>query len=292
MHLLFYLILYPLSLFPLTVLYGIGYIFYLCIYYLIGYRKNVTTKNLMKSFPDLDKKEIKSLRKSYYKHLSQIAAEMLKMLTMTRKHVLRRYVCENPELVNQYYEQGKSVILVSSHYNNWEWMILSLPMQYHHRAVGVGKANTNKSFEKLVNRARTRYGTQVVFADHVREIFQQFEQNNTPVAYMMLSDQSPNNVNKSYKTTFLNQPSAIIYGPEYFAKKYDIPVIYYEIIKERKGHYRIVNHLITDRPTETDHGEITEKYVRHLETTIRRAPAFWLWSHRRWKHKVELPQEN
>ena len=290
MRLLFYLVFYPLSLLPLFVLYGIAYIFYLIINYIVRYRRNIITQNLRNSFPEKSEREIARLRRKYYLHLSQIAAEMLKMLTLSRRQVMRRYRCENPEVVNQFFEKGQSVILMSSHYNDWEWMILSLRMQYRYHAVGVGKANSNKVFEKLINRARTRYGTEVVFADHVREVFQQHEQERTLSAYMMLSDQSPNNVNKSYKTLFLNQPSGMIYGAEYFARKYNLPVVYYEIIKERIGRYKIVNQLITDTPASVKQGEIIERYTKLLETTIQREPEFWLWSHRRWKHKITLEE--
>ncbi len=289
-RILFYFVLYPLSLLPLSVLYGIAYIFYLIIQYIIKYRKKIIVQNLQNSFPDITEKEIAQLTKKYYHHLSQIAAEMLKMLTISKKSLQKRYHCDNPEVVNQYYAQGKSVILMSSHYNNWEWMVLSLSMQYQHHGVGVGKANSNKIFEKLINRARTRYGTEVVFADHVRETYQQYEQNGNLVAYMMLSDQSPNNVHKSYKTMFFNQPSAMIYGAEYFAKKYDLPVIYYAVIKEKKGYYRIHNELITDKPRLANEGEIIEKYVQLMERTIASKPEFWLWSHRRWKLPVTIEQ--
>ena len=288
MRVLFYLVFYPLSLLPLWVLYGIAYIFYLIVNYIIRYRRHIITQNLKRAFPEKSEGEIASLRRKYYLHLSQIAAEMLKMLTLSRKKVMKRYRCENPEVVNRFYDEGKSVILMSSHYNNWEWMILSLPMQFKHAGVGVGKANSNKVFEMLINRARTSYGTVVVFADHVRELFQDRELNRKPTTYMMLSDQSPNNMNKSYKTLFLNQPSGMIYGAEYFARKYDIPVVYYEVIKEKIGHYKIVNQLITDKPTTLGNGEIIKQYTRLLEETIRRQPEFWLWSHRRWKHKVNL----
>lgn len=288
MRVLFYLVFYPLSLLPLWVLYGIAYIFYLIVNYIIRYRRHIISLNLKHAFPEKSDREIASLRRKYYLHLSQIAAEMLKMLTLSRKKVMKRYRCENPEVVNRFYDEGKSVILMSSHYNNWEWMILSLPMQFKHAGVGVGKANSNKVFELLINRARTRYGTVVVFADHVRELFQDREQNRKPTSYMMLSDQSPNDTNKSYKTLFLNQPSGMIYGAEYFARKYDIPVVYYEVIKEKIGHYKIVNQLITDKPTELENGGIIKQYARLLEETIRRQPEYWLWSHRRWKHKVNL----
>lgn len=288
-YLLFYLLLYPLSILPLPILYGIAYIFYLVINHIIHYRRKVITQNLVNAFPEKSQQEIAQLRKQYYRHLAHIAAEMLKMLTMSRKNVLHRYRCENPEVVNRFFKEGRSVILLSSHYNNWEWLVLSLDMQYRHKGVGVGKANSNKHFEKLINAARTRFGTEVVFADHVRERFEFYESQHQPAAYMMLSDQSPNNVNKSYLTTFMNQPAAMIFGAEHFAKKYNLPVIYYEVIKEKNGYYRIVNHLLTDSPCETEHGMITEKYVTLLEATIRREPAYWLWSHRRWKLTVKQP---
>ncbi|MDR1113089.1 MAG: lysophospholipid acyltransferase family protein [Bacteroidales bacterium] len=286
--LLFYLLLYPLSLLPMWALYGLAYLFYLVANYLIGYRKQVIINNLTKSFPEKSEQELRRIRWRYYRHLAQLAAEMLKMLTMSRKMLRKRYYCRNAELVNYYFEQGKSVILMSSHYNNWEWMVLSLEEQFQHHGIGIGKANSNKTFELLINRARTRYGTEVVFADTVRDTFQHYESQHIPVTYMMLSDQSPNNIDKSYKTWFLHQPSGLIYGAEYFAKKYDLPVFYYQVIKDKTGYYHIDMELITENPQDTAYGEIIEKYVQLLEKTICQKPEYWLWSHRRWKRKVRI----
>lgn len=282
---LFYLVLYPLSIIPLRILNILFYAFYLLITYVIKYRKKVTIENIRLSFPEKNEKEIYILYKQYQFHLTQIAAEMLKMITMSRKNLQKRYFCSNPEIVNHYFDQGKSVILVSSHYNNWEWMVLALDSMFFHHGIGVGKANSNKDFEIMINRARTRYGTEVVFADHVRETFERYIESNTPCAYMMLSDQSPNNLKKAYYTTFLNQDSAMIYGAEYFAKKYDFPVFYYQVIKEKSGYYHVELELITEKPLETVYGEITEKYVQLLEKTIKNQPQYWLWSHRRWKNR-------
>lgn len=285
MKLLFYFVLYPISILPLRILYALFYPFYLLITYIIKYRKKVTFDNIDYSFPDWTPVQKRHLYKQYQHHLTHIAAEMLKMLTLSRTHLKKRYYCSNPELLNQYYLQGKSVILVSSHYNNWEWMVLALDSMFKHHGIGVGKANSNKEFERLINKARTRYGTEVVFADHVRETFEQYISTNTPCAYMMLSDQSPNNLKKAYYTTFLNQDSAMIYGAEYFAKKYDFPVFYYQVIKDKPGYYHVELELITDKPIETVYGEITEKYVQLLEKTIKNQPQYWLWSHRRWKNR-------
>lgn len=285
MYLLFYGLLYPLSLLPLRVLYALAYPIYLVLTYVIRYRKKITVENLRLSFPEKSQAEIHQLYKRYNRHLSHIIVEMLKMLTLSKEQLDQRYSCKNPELVNRYFEQKRSVILLSAHYNNWEWMILQLDSMFLHHGVGVGKANSNKKFEHLINKARTRYGTEVVFADHVRELFEQNNTNQTPAAYMMLSDQSPNNLKKSYVTTFLNQESCMIFGGEYFAKKYNLPVVYYQVVKDKPRYYHIELELITENPQETQYGEITEKYTRLLEKTICQQPEFWLWSHRRWKNR-------
>jgi KDO2-lipid IV(A) lauroyltransferase len=278
-------LLFIISYLPLRVLYVLFYPFYLFIHYIIKYRKTVTIENLTLSFPEKSHKEILILYKLFQKHLSHIGAEMVKMLSISKKDVEKRYRCVNAEIVNQFYHQGKSVILISSHYNNWEWMVLRLDEMFLHHGIGVGKANSNKLFEKWINKKRTRFGTEVIFADHIREAFEKYHHQNTPCAYMMLGDQSPNNLKKSYVTTFLNQESCMIYGPEYFAKKYDLPVIYYEVIKTKRGFYELHLELITATPQATATGEIIEKYVQLLEQTIKSAPPHWLWSHRRWKNR-------
>ena len=201
---------------------------------------------------------------------------------------MKRYRCINPELVNTCFEKKQSVILMSSHFNNWEWMVLSLAMQFKHRGVGVGAPNSNKVFEELINHARTRYGTEVIFADHIREDFQKSTSGEQTTAYMMLCDQSPANLSRSYIATFLHQPAAIIFGGEHYAKKYNFPVFYYKVNKVKRGFYEIELKLITDTPNRLPHGAITEQYLALLEKTIREQPVFWLWSHKRWKHAVEL----
>ncbi len=258
-RLAFYLVFYPLSLLPLQVLYGLSDVMCVVLYRLVGYRKAVVRKNLHNSFPNHSGKELLLIEKQYYKHLCDLFVESIKSLTMSKKQVLKRYHCLNEELVNRYFKQGKSVILLSAHYNNWEWMVLSLSMQFLHHGIGVGKANSNKVFELLINRARTRYGTEVVFADTVRETFLHYEQQQKPCAYMMLCDQSPASVKKSFVLEFMHQPSAMIYGGEYFAKKYNYPVFYYVVKKIKRGYYEISLKPITNIPQEEDYGAIVKK---------------------------------
>ena len=278
--------LYPISLLPMPLLYAVGEVVRVFIYTIFRYRLDVVRKNLKNSFPDKSIKELREIERKYYKHLLNIFIEGIKLLTISKKSLMKRYCCVNSEIVNDYFRQGKSVILMSSHYNNWEWMVLSLSLQFDFQGIGVGKPNSNKVFEKIINKARTRYGTEVIFADTVRNDIQKYDQEQKWCAYMMLSDQNPPNIEKSYITTFMNQPSAMIYGAEYFAKKYNYPVFYYVVKQRKRGYYEIEIKKITNNPQNEPYGAIIEKYINYLEQDICKQPQFWLWSHKRWKHKI------
>lgn len=288
--LVIYILLYPLSLLPMNALYGIGKLIRFFLYTLCGYRKKDVRTNLKNSFPTANKTYLSTIEKEYYTHLCNLFVEGVKMLSISRRKIIKRYNCKNPELVNQYFDAGKSVILLSSHYNNWEWMVLSLSMQFKHHGVGVGKENTNKSFEKSINLFRTRYGTEVIFAKTIREVVKQYEDQQKLTTYMMLCDQAPGNAKKSFVINFLNQATDMIYGGEYFARKYNYPVMYYVVRQIKRGYYEVELELISENPQETAYGDIIRSYAHLLERNINNEPTYWLWSHKRWKHKVELPK--
>lgn len=260
-------------------------ILYLIVYYLVRYRRKVTRTNLRNAYPHLTNTERQHLEKAYYRHISDLMIEGIHNLYASPRNILKRYRFINPQLVNDYYEKGQSVILMSSHYNNWEYMITSLNLQIHHHAIGVGKPLDNKSLAGYITRRRSRFDTQIVDQTDVRQTIAYYEQHHVPCAYMMLSDQSPSNEHKSYWTTFMHQETPFLYGAEYFARKYDLPVLYYEVTKVRRGHYEVRFSNLCDHPSQVPQYAITARYVQLLSNTINQAPQYWLWSHKRWKRK-------
>ncbi|MEG2337082.1 MAG: lysophospholipid acyltransferase family protein, partial [Bacteroidales bacterium] len=231
----------------------------------LKYRKEVVLRNLRNSFPDKTEAEIQSLSTKFYQHLSDIFMEAFKMLSLSKKQVLERYHCKNPELLNSYYAKGQSVILISAHYNNWEYMVLSLDLQFQAHGVGVGKPLSNKSFGDVLTRYRTRYGTEVIDAHTIRQKFEQYQNEHIYCVYMMLNDQSPGNPSKCYWTQFLHQDTGVVFGPEYYAKKYNDPVFFYAVNKVKRGYYEFEIFPISADPIHEPQGAIIEKSTQMLE---------------------------
>ena len=283
------LIIFPLSLLPLSILYGISNFFLLVVYNILGYRKEVVLGNLKRSFPEKTEQEINAIAHKFYKHFGQLAAEGIKGMTISKKELLRRYHFTNPELVEEYYKKGLSVILVSGHFNNWEFLVQSLDLQFSHQGVGVGKKITSQGSGKIMQDARTRFGMHIWDLENARENFKNNIENKKLFTCMLLADQSPGNPEKSFWMRFLNQDTPTIYGPEYFAKKYNLPVLYYEVKKVKRGYYELTLTMVTEHPTEESYGDITYKHNKLLEQSIVNNPEFWLWSHKRWKHSNRAP---
>ena len=273
----------PLAWLPLWVLYILSDLLYPMVYYVVRYRRKVTRTNLTKSFPSKSEKEIVAIEKAYYRHICDLLAEGVWGLRATHEQLLAHYRIENRELLTPFFDEGKSVILMSAHYNNWEMMIASLNFQLLHHGVGVGKHIVQKPFGRLLTQKRARYGTEIVDNTDVRRVMEFYDRYKVPAAWMMLGDQSPHDRNKSLWTRFLNQETAFIFGSEHFARKYDYPVFYYSVEKTKRGYYTVRFEPLSLCPTKENEGDITRRYAARLEKTINEKPQYWLWSHRRWK---------
>ena len=151
-------------------MYLISDILYLIVYHLVRYRRKVVRQNLLRSFPDKSDKERRHIERRYYLHLCDLLLEGVFNIVASRRQILRRYRIRDREVIDRYYEQGQSVILLSQHYNNWEYMVASLSLQLLHHGVGVGKPLNDKFTAAYITRRRQRYGTEVVDHTNVRQV--------------------------------------------------------------------------------------------------------------------------
>ena len=107
-----------------------------------------------------------------------------------------------------------------------------------------------------------------------------------------LFDQTPKSFEIQHWVTFLNQDTPAILGAEKIAQKLDTVVLFLHSRKIKRGYYEAEFQLVTDHAGECPKFEITDKCTHLLEQQIIEHPEFWLWSHKRWKHKREKAVEN
>ena len=294
MQFIVFAITYPfiwlLSKLPMRILYMKSDFFYFLIYYVVGYRKQVVLDNLKLAFPEKPEKELLIIRKKFFKHLMDLMMESVKAFSISEKEILKRYTYENPELVNKYAKEGKSIALVGAHQANWEWST-SLPKVLDMDIYGAYTKLNNKYFEKAVRESRQKFGINGFKTSEMVRGMQQRFSNKEQGAYILLSDQSPQPHKTYYWRAFFNIKVPVHTGAEMLAKKFDLVVINYVTKKVKRGYYKTTFQLITENPKDFENYQITDLYTELTEKNILEQPEFYLWSHKRFKHRDKVPAE-
>ena len=269
---------------PLWVIYGITYPFYLLLAYVIQYRKKVIIKNLTNSFPEKSAKEIAKIKQQFYRHFFDQLLESIKMISLSDKEFLRRFKMVNPEILKPYYDKGQSIAFVIGHYNNWEFTP-AMNAQMDHQYVAIYTPLGNTFINQIVYNARSKMGTKLVSKHDAGNFLR--NPPDQPFMLMFAADQSPYWKSKLHWTEFLNQKTGVATGAERYARILDLAVVFGYIEKTKRGHYAITLEVLTDQPKEEPEGRISELHVRALDKQIKKTPQYWLWTHKRWKKKVE-----
>lgn len=276
--------LYLVSILPFPLLYLLSDFFYFIIYTVAGYRKGVVLTNLRNSFPDKTEAEITQLSKDYYHYLCDITLETFKTLTISKEKMLKH--CEFDEsalnIFKNLSDQNKSAILTMGHLGNWEWAGNSFSLLCPQQLFVIYHPLTNKYFDGLIYRMRTRFGTGLIPMNSVFKDMLRNRSKSTVTAF--ISDQTPSPENAHWMI-FLNQETPVFKGTEVIAKKLDYPVVYATIKRTGRGYYKVFAEVLVEHPKETKEDYITELHTRRLEQDIINWPEIWIWSHRRWKHK-------
>lgn len=275
------------ALLPLPVLYLWADILYVPVYHLIGYRKKIVRRNLQNAFPDKTEKERLVIEKAFYHNLCDYWVETMVLLRISDKEIRQRMEFVNMEPVNEVMRQGHSVLMYLGHFGNWEWVpSITLWTNSDVTAAQIYRPLKNTVFDRLFLTLRKRFGSVGIAKDDTLRAIVRMKRENKKMIIGFMSDQTPSPRNIHYWSTFLNQETAVLTGAERIAKQAGFYVFYLDITRLKRGRYKAEPVLISANAKETDEFEITEKYIRLMEKTIARNPAYWLWSHNRWKYRV------
>jgi len=254
------------------------------VYYIIGYRKKIVYSNLKLVFPEKSENEIKQIQKKFYKHMCDMFLEMIKSISISENQINKRFIVKNPEELQRLESLGKSMITFYGHYASYEWSV-AVGGHISHKGYGVYKPIKNKYFDALVKRIRSKYNVSFISTKQTVSTVVKNEAEGIKSMVGFLSDQSPKNWKRSYWSEFMSIKVPCFTGGEQLAKKLDLSATYLKINKVKRGFYEAEFIPLADKSKSFDDFDITDKFLRELEKQIREAPEYYLWTHKRWKHK-------
>lgn len=285
-----YAVFYALSLLPMRVLYMIADVGYLLVYHVVRYRRKLVRRNLSTSFPEMSAEEIRRTERKFYQWFCDYFLEAVKLLSISDSELRKRLTVVNSEEVEQYFSEGQDAAGILGHYCNWEWLScvgINLPPE---RQIGlIYHPLRNKTFDYLFKRIRSheKNGCPIPKNDTLRYVVECRRKGVRNICGY-ISDQRPKWTNIHLWLPFLNHKETPVFtGGERIMRKMNNAVFYVEMSRPRRGYYTATYHLITRNPADMPPDEITRRFFQMLETTIRREPAYYLWTHNRWKRTRE-----
>lgn len=284
-----YPILLFISILPFRVLYFFSDLAYLLIYRIIGYRKSTVRLNLALCLPHLSFEERKKIEKKFYHHFCDTFAEMVKMLTISDKEIKKRFVFENIELVHEFEQKGKSIALICAHYGSYEWLLVMNKYLTTHKGFGIYKKIHNPYFDKLVRDIRGRFNAELIDTKETVPAMKNNQRKGILAYYGFISDQSPKIYRVPYWGKLFGMEVPVHAGAELLAKKLDMNVMYVKGGKIKRGYYTAKFIPFEGNPKETPNFEITDRFLRLMEEQIIEHPEYYLWTHKRFKHRRNDP---
>ncbi len=271
---------------PFPILYCISGILYIISYKIIGYRKRIVFQNLRNSFPQKTTEEINKIADTFYLHLCDLIVETIKLLSISEKEFKRRVRISNIDLPLQYISQKQSIIVLTGHTGNWEWLLQACQLHSPMPIDAVYKPLSNRFFDRLMLAIRTRFDARLIpMKDVARSVVRR---KNDLWSIAMVADQTPLKTEIQFVNTFLNQRTPWFVGAEKIARLARVPVFYVGMKKFKRGYYEVYFEKLGEATNiaEEDTFPIIQAFSEKLEKNIEDFPEYWLWSHRRWKHKV------
>nr|WP_294929314.1 lysophospholipid acyltransferase family protein [uncultured Flavobacterium sp.] len=283
-YILAYPILWLISILPFRIFYWFSDCVYFLVYYIIGYRKEVVRTNLALTLPHLSNAERKKIEKKFYQHMCDMFLEMIKTMSISPEEMEKRFQVTNIDLILDFAKKGKSVILVASHYASYEWLLTINP-KIGFQGVAVYKKLANPYFDKLIRKIRSKYNTELIETKKAIPTMAQNQRDGILSLYGLASDQSPKLDRIFHSSEFMGIEVPVHTGAEMLAKKYDLSVILVKVQKVKRGYYEATFVSLAENPKDFEDFKITEMYLKEVEKQILEAPEYYLWTHKRWKHK-------
>lgn len=294
MQLILFILVYPfiwvISILPFRLLYFLSDVLCLFIYRIFGYRKKVVKENLRLVFPEKSEKEISKITKKFYHHLCDMILESLKSLSIKEEDIKARYRFTNIDLILDLEQKQKSIILMCAHYGSWEWIFI-LQRYVNHKGYAIYKRIGNKYIDKLVRKIRAKYDTHLITTKETFDVFSRSQDMGELTINGFVSDQSPKPWKALHWNKFMGIRVPMHTGAEYLSKKFDMAVVFFRVKRIKRGFYETTFETLAENPKMYKDYEITDMFFERVEEQIKENPEYYLWTHKRWKHKDRSPEE-
>lgn len=293
MQRLIYVLSYPflwcIAAMPFRLFYFFSDLIFILVFHLIRYRRNVVMENLNMAFPLKNNDEINKIEKEFYRHMCDLFLEAIKTMKISKEDLIERFKVVNIEVLNEL-EKERSILVLTAHYANWEWSSV-VNLMFKTRGYAVYQKIGNPYFDAWIKRIRSKWNTTLIRQQEMVRTVVRNQDDGVNALYAVVSDQSPQWHRAKYWRKFMGITVPVYDSPEILARKFGLAVVFGRISKLKRGYYQLEFIPIAADGSKTEKHEITDRFFELTEQCLIDAPPYYLWTHRRWKHRDKVPPE-
>ena len=268
---------------PLRIWLFFGKCFGFFLYLIDPHHRRIVMINLKFAYGDeKNEKDLKAIARSNFMQYGITGFEWIRLMRLTRSHldkIKSRIHVEGEEHLAAAKKKNRSVILLSSHFGNWEYAHLYFADTFNHLNFIV-RAIDNPLLEKERISYNQQFGVNILYKENgLRPAIKNLKNGEDLIIF---SDRKAD-LREGIPCLFFNQKTSTIPIIYTLAKKYQIPIVPMFIFRSED----MTKHRIVFFPELNIEGmDMTEAIQRQndiIEKAIREQPSQWLWIHRKWK---------
>jgi KDO2-lipid IV(A) lauroyltransferase len=268
---------------PLPVLHALARLIDLIAFHVLRWRRDYIERDIGNAFPERSAAERATLLRQSYRNAADTMAEAFWGFGASADALKARVTIENPEVVQRCADAGRSVVLLTAHYANWEWLLLAAGVHFGIPLAVVYQPQRVKKIDTFLHDARGRFGSSLI--PRKEFIYELMARAGQARAYALIADQTPRKTDPKMWTRFLHQDTAFFVGAGKIARFLDAEVVYVAMRRVRRGHYSVRFIVLAEPPYEDlEDALVVHRYAAALEKQIRESPADWLWLLKKWKY--------
>jgi KDO2-lipid IV(A) lauroyltransferase len=259
-------------------------------FHLDGERRKVALENLHVAFGgEKSEVELHAIARGTFQNLGMMAVEFFRIPKMDVETFKKRVKIERLEQALNLLTKGKGVLLLLSHFGNWEMMGIMSKLIGAPIMVIAKPMKKNQRIDQFITKIRNAAGLEVVSSIKASRIVIKALSQNRVVG--ILIDQRAKR-SEGIWADFFGKKAPTTPGLAVLAMKTGAPVVPVFMVRNGFGKHRLVIQnpleLIRTGDIKKDVEANTQLFNHTLESMIRQYPDQWFWVHRRWERKKRV----
>tara|TARA_B110000971_G_C19993400_1_gene493033 strand:+ start:906 stop:1766 length:861 start_codon:yes stop_codon:yes gene_type:complete len=241
--------------------------------------KKLIDQNILKAFPTINHADLNKIHTNMWGNYGRILSEYVFLKDFRQSESISNLEIIGQDILDEIKKDGKPVIFISGHFNNFELMAMHIEKSGINLAA-IYRPLNNKFLNFIMEKIRKKYICRNQIKKGIagtRQLLSYFKKN---YSIALMIDQR---VSQGIKSNFFKNEAYTTTIPAQFSKKFNCKIVPIYIERINKVNFKLTVNQPLEYSNKSSIEDITLDLNHTIEKMILENPDQWIWSHNRWK---------